>query len=123
MTERLTEDRSSEEMSAATKRSFAAAEKASFPSHSVQAVLTLWRPREAKLEVRRKEPAMSAGVRREVRCWPGIRSERARSGMRYGRWAEIFNPEVMLEARATDPRIASAPAKLYCVSKRLVAAV
>ena len=95
MTERLTEDRSSEEMSAATKRSFAAAENGSFPTHSVQAVLTLWIPRKVKLEVRRKEPAMSAGVRREVRCWPGIRSERARSGMRYGRWAEIFSPEVI----------------------------
>ena len=95
MTERLTEDRSSEEMSAATKRSFAAAEKGSFPSQSVQAVLRLWIPRKVKLEVRRKEPAMSAGVRREVRCWSGIRSERARSGMRYGRWAEIFSPEVI----------------------------
>ncbi len=68
MTERLTEDKSSEEMSAATKRSFAAAENGSFPTHSVQAVLTLWRPRELKLEVRRKEPARSAGVRMEVRC-------------------------------------------------------
>jgi hypothetical protein len=95
VTERLTEERSSEERSAATRRSFAAAEKGSFPTHAVQAVLMLWMPREVKLEVRKKEPAMSAGVRREVRCWPGIRSERERSGMRYGRWAEILSPEVI----------------------------
>ena len=41
MSGRLRLDRSSEEMSAATKRSFAVAENGSFPIHSVQAGLAL----------------------------------------------------------------------------------
>jgi hypothetical protein len=94
MTERLSEERSSEEMSVAIKRSFAVAENGSFPIHSVQAVLTSCMPEKVRLVVR-KEPAMSAVVREEVRCCPGIRSERARSGTRYDRWAEIFSPEVI----------------------------
>jgi hypothetical protein len=85
MTERLSEERSSEEMRVATKSSFAVAENGSFPIHSVQAVLTSWMPEKVRLVVRRKEPAMSAVVRGEVQCCPGTRSERARSGMRYGR--------------------------------------
>jgi hypothetical protein len=95
MTERLSVDRSSEEMSVATKSSFAVAENRSSPIHSVQAALAFWRPGRVKLEARRKAPAMRAVVRVEVQCCPGIRRERARSGIRYGRWAERLIPEVI----------------------------
>lgn len=95
MTERLREERSSEEMSVATRVSFAVAKRGSFPIHSVQVLLRSWMPEKAKLEVRRKAPAMRAVVS-EVRCCPGTRSERARSGMRYGRWAEILSPEEVI---------------------------
>jgi hypothetical protein len=95
MTERLSDETSSEEMSVATKRSFAAAENGSFPVHWVQVLLRSWMPEKVKLEARRKKPAMRAIVMGEVRCCPGIKNERARSGMRYGRWAEILSPEVI----------------------------
>jgi len=95
MTERLIEERSSEEMSVATKRSFAAAENGSSPIHWAQVLLRSWIPEKVRHEVRRKAPAMRAVVMGEVRCCSGIRSERARSGMRYGRWAEILILEVI----------------------------
>jgi hypothetical protein len=95
MTERLIEERSSEEMSVATRRSFAAAENGSPPIHSAQVLLRSWIPEKVRYEVRRKAPAMRAVVRGEERCCSGIRSERARNGMRYGRWAEILISEVI----------------------------
>ena len=95
ITERLIEERSSEEMSVATKRSFAAAENGSPPIHWAQVLLRSWMPERVRPEVRRKVPAMRAVVRGEVRCCSGIRSERARSGMRYGRWTEMLIFEVI----------------------------
>jgi hypothetical protein len=89
------EERSSEEMSVATKRSLAAAENGSSPIHWAQVLLRSWIPEKVRHEVRRKAPAMRAVVMGEVRCCSGIRSERARSGMRYGRWAEILILEVI----------------------------
>jgi len=95
MTERLSEERSSEEMSVATRASFAAAANGSFPIHAVQVLLRSWVPGRVRLEVRMKAPAKRAVVRGVLRCCSGSRSERARSGMRYGRWAERLSPEVI----------------------------
>jgi len=123
MTGRLSEERRSEEMSVATRASFAVAENESFPIHAVQVLLKSWIPGKVKLEVRRKAPAKRAVVRGVVRCCSGSRRERARRGMRYGRWADRLNPEVMLEASAIDPRIARAPARFCCVFPTLGGAV
>jgi hypothetical protein len=92
MSGRLRLDRSSEEMSVATKRSFAVAENGSFPIHSVHAALTSWKPGRVRLEVRRKAPAMRAVGRAETRCCAGSKKESAR---RYGRWAERLSLEVI----------------------------
>jgi hypothetical protein len=89
MTDTFSEERSSEDTSVATRSSLATAEKGSFPIHSEPLVLRSWIPE--KLEARRKAPAMRAV---EGRCCPGTRRERARRGMRYGRWLEILSPDV-----------------------------
>ncbi len=95
MTGRLSDERRSEEMSVATRASFAVAENGSFPIHAVQVLLKSWIPGKVKLEVRRKAPAKRAVVRGVVRCCSGSRRERARSGIRYGRWADRLNPEMI----------------------------
>ena len=68
MTERLSEERISEEMSVATRASFAAAANGSFPIHEVQMLLRSWMPGRERLEVRRKAPAKRAVVRGVWRC-------------------------------------------------------
>lgn len=88
MTDKFSEEISSEDTSVATRSSLATAEKGSFPIHSVQLVLRSWIPE--RLDVRRKAPAMRAV---EGRCCPGIRRETARRGTRYGRLLEILSPE------------------------------
>ena len=92
---RLSEDSISEEMSAATIASFAAAANGSFPSHAVLVLLRSWMPGRERLEVRRKAPAKRAVVRGVRRCWVGRSCERASSGIKYGRLVERFSPEVI----------------------------
>jgi hypothetical protein len=90
MKDKLIEERSSEDMSMAQRSSLAVAEKGPFPIQSVQEVLRAWRPEKLKVVVKRRMLASRAVDM--CRC-EGSRSERARSGRRYGSWAKISSPK------------------------------